>query len=175
VNVVTGSLTRLRVATEADVSELVRIRQTPEVQLRWRGSDVAADIRASIADNELQFLTIEDPAGHIVGAIQWAANDDPDYPHVGIDVFVDPQVHGRGFGSDAIRTLCRHLVSDEHVHRFVIDPAADNTPAIRCYEKVGFRAVGVMRRYERGVDGSLHDGLLMDMLADEIIGDVLPR
>jgi aminoglycoside 6'-N-acetyltransferase len=172
--VVTGSLTRLRAASEADVSELVRIRQTPEVHARWRGADIAADIRESIADEDLQFFTIEDLAGHIVGAIQWAANDDPDYPHVGIDLFVDPQVHGRGLGSDAIRTVCRYLVTDEHVHRFVIDPAADNAPAIRCYEKVGFRSVGIMRRYERGADGSLHDGLLMDMLADEIIDDV-PR
>ena len=28
--------------------------------------------------------------------------------------------------------------------------------------------VGVMRNYERGVDGTWHDGLLMDLLADEL-------
>jgi aminoglycoside 6'-N-acetyltransferase len=28
--------------------------------------------------------------------------------------------------------------------------------------------VGVMRQYERGVDGRWHDNLLMDMLADEL-------
>jgi aminoglycoside 6'-N-acetyltransferase len=33
---------------------------------------------------------------------------------------------------------------------------------------VGFRPVGVMRRYERGPDGVWHDGLLMDMLAGEL-------
>ncbi len=51
----------------------------------------------------------------------------------------------------------------------VIDPAADNQPAIRCYTAVGFRPVGIMRRYERNADGSgWHDGLLMDLLADEL-------
>ena len=50
-------------------------------------------------------------------------------------------------------------------HRLTIDPAAANDRAIRCYAKVGFRPVGVMRAYERGLDGRFHDGLLMDMLA----------
>jgi aminoglycoside 6'-N-acetyltransferase len=52
----------------------------------------------------------------------------------------------------------------------VIDPAADNLAAIRCYTKVGFRPVGVMRQYERSADGSWHDGLLMELLAGEITG-----
>jgi RimJ/RimL family protein N-acetyltransferase len=45
-----------------------------------------------------------------------------------------------------------------------IDPAAANQRAIRCYSAVGFRPVGVMRRYERGADGSFHDGLLMELV-----------
>jgi len=51
----------------------------------------------------------------------------------------------------------------------VIDPAADNEAAIRCYPAVGFRPAGVMRRFERDVDGAgWHDGLLIDLLADEL-------
>ncbi|MEL7210252.1 MAG: GNAT family protein, partial [Actinomycetota bacterium] len=92
---------------------------------------------------------------------------DPDYRHAGIDIFVDPAVHGRGHGTDALRTLCRHLFDVEGHHRLTIDPAADNAAAIRTYEKVGFRPVGRMRAYERGLDGTWHDGLLMDLLADE--------
>jgi aminoglycoside 6'-N-acetyltransferase len=42
--------------------------------------------------------------------------------------------------------------------------------AIRCYSKVGFRPVGILRRSERGPDGSWHDGLLMDLLAEELAG-----
>jgi RimJ/RimL family protein N-acetyltransferase len=36
------------------------------------------------------------------------------------------------------------------------------------YTSVGFRPVGVMRQYERGGDGRFHDGLLMDLLRDEL-------
>ncbi|HEX8759326.1 MAG TPA: hypothetical protein VF734_04960 [Pseudonocardiaceae bacterium] len=42
--------------------------------------------------------------------------------------------------------MARHLVRDRSHHRLVIDPAADNEPAIRCYSAVGFRSVGVLRR-----------------------------
>ena len=32
----------------------------------------------------------------------------------------------------------------------------------------GFQRVGVMRAYERGPDGTFHDGLLLDLLRDEL-------
>lgn len=162
-------MTSLREATDADVEALVRIRETPEVKARWRGIDIDAEVRESIADKELHFLAIEDGSSHVVGAIQWEANDDPEYPHASVDIFLDPAVHGRGLGTDAIRTLCTYLVIEAGFHRLVIDPSADNAAAIRCYEKVGFHRVGVMRAYERDLDGSFHDGLLMDLLADELV------
>jgi aminoglycoside 6'-N-acetyltransferase len=154
---------------ESDVWELVRIRSTPEVKSRWRGEDLAGEIREDLTDTELHVLVIEDHHGRTIGAIQWAASDDPDYPNASVDVFLDPAAHGQGFGTDAVRTLCVHLLTDGGFHRLVIDPAADNAAAIRCYEKVGFRAVGIMRSYERDPDGSFHDGLLMDLLAGEIV------
>jgi aminoglycoside 6'-N-acetyltransferase len=77
-------------------------------------------------------------------------------------------MHGRGLGTDAVRTLSRYLICERGHHRLMIDPAADNAAAIRSYTKVGFRQVGIMRRYERGPDGTWHDGLLMDLLADEL-------
>jgi aminoglycoside 6'-N-acetyltransferase len=107
--------------------------------------------------------------GLVAGAIQWHAEDEPDYRHAGIDIYLDPALHGQGLGADSIRTLARHLIDDHHHHRLVIDPAADNAAAIACYTKVGFRPVGVMRNYERALDGTWHDGLLMDLLAEDLI------
>src|SRR2546423_12378006 len=97
------------------------------------------------------------------------AEEEPDYRHASLDIYVDPAVHGRGIGTDAVRTMCRHLLHDQGHHRLTIDPAADNEPAIRSYAKVGFRPVGILRRPERGPDGTWHDALLMDLLAGEFI------
>jgi aminoglycoside 6'-N-acetyltransferase len=71
--------------------------------------------------------------------------------------------------------LVRHLIFERGHHRLTIDPAADNLAAIRAYERVGFRRVGIMRKYELGPDGSWHDGLLMDMLAEDFQDHGLPR
>jgi aminoglycoside 6'-N-acetyltransferase len=67
-----------------------------------------------------------------------------------------------------VRRVVRLLIDERGHHRVTIDPAADNAAAIRAYEKVGFKPVGIMRAYERdsGGDG-WHDGLLMDLLAGE--------
>ena len=127
-----------------------------------------AAVAEDLAEEGTETFVIEHD-GRVAGAIQWSAEDEPDYRHAGIDIYLDPAVHGRGLGADAVRTLARHLIADRGYHRLVIDPAADNAAAIRCYSKVGFRPVGVMRRYERGLDGTWHDGLLMDLLADELI------
>ncbi len=162
-----GARVTLRPAAETDVEALVAIRSTSGVRARWRGDDLPAEVRADLTSTDHHLLVIIEDGG-IVGGIQWYAEAEADYRHAGIDIFVDPSVHGQGIGTDAVRTLARHLVADHDHHRIVIDPAADNAAAIRCYEKVGFRPVGVMRRYERGLDGSFHDGLLMDLLADEL-------
>ena len=159
----------LRPAGLDDLDAIVAIRSTPEVRSRWRGDDLRAEFLDDIAAPDLHLFTVVDADGTIVGAIQWAAEEDPDYRHANMDMYLHPAVHGRGYGPDAVRTLARQLFEAEGHHRLTIDPAADNAAAIRCYGKVGFRPVGVLRQYERGLDGSWHDGLLMELLAGEII------
>jgi len=107
----------------------------------------------------------------VVGFIQASEELEPDYRHAGIDLFVATDHQGRGLGPEAIRLLARWLIDVRGHHRLTIDPATANRRAIRAYEKVGFRPVGVMRRYERARDGSWHDGLLMDLLASELDAD----
>jgi aminoglycoside 6'-N-acetyltransferase len=68
-----------------------------------------------------------------------------------------------------VRVLCEHLIDDRGFHRLVIDPEVENAAAIACYRKVGFRDVGVMRQYSRDRFGAWKDGLLLDLLADELV------
>ena len=106
--------------------------------------------------------------GRTVGSIQFGQELEPDYRHGTIDLFLDGDHQGRGLGPDAIRTVARYLFDVLGHHRITIDPSAANDRAIRAYERVGFRPIGRMRDYERGPDGTWHDGLLMDMLRHEL-------
>jgi aminoglycoside 6'-N-acetyltransferase len=142
---------------------LLRIHRTPEVARWW---DMPAE--GFPWDEPESFrLTIE-VDGRIAGMIQFAEETEPKYRHASIDLFVDPELHGRGIGTEAVRRVVRMLIDERGHHRITIDPAADNVAAIRVYEKAGFRRVGVMRRSERDPDGQgWHDGLLMELLAGE--------
>jgi aminoglycoside 6'-N-acetyltransferase len=162
-----GLAVTLRLATAEHTPELARIRATPEVRQWWRGDDMEAEVTSDLAEPGSTVFVVEH-AGRVVGSVQYYAEDDKDYRHASIDIYLDPAVRGRGLGGDAVYTLARHLVDDHGHHRLTIDPAVENAAAIACYSKVGFRPVGVLRRYERSLDGSWHDNLLMDLLAEEL-------
>ena len=163
-----GAHVHLRHAARDDIPALVRIRESPEVYEHWRGGDdLRAAVEEDLAEQGIHAYVIEFE-GRVVGWIQWQAEEEPDYRHASIDIYLDPAVRGRGLGPDAVATIARHLVTEHGHHRIEIDPAAHNAAAIRAYTKVGFRPVGITRRSERGPDGTWHDGLLMDLLAEEL-------
>jgi aminoglycoside 6'-N-acetyltransferase len=150
----------------AHVGHLRRILATEPVRRRW-GAETASPGWPFDDPSSVRFAVMV--GGAVRGMVQYTEEDEPAYRHASIDIFLDPAVHNRGLGRDAVGTLARHLVRDRGHHRLTIDPAVDNPAAIRCYAAVGFRPVGVMRRYERDPDGrGWHDGLLMDLLAEEL-------
>jgi aminoglycoside 6'-N-acetyltransferase len=152
----------LRPLAEADAVDLRRIRATPEVARWW---DPPED-DFPWEEPEATRLTVE-VDGRIAGMVQYWEEPEPKYRHAGIDLFLDPALHGRGLGTEVVHRVVRLLIDERGHHRLTIDPAADNAAAIRVYEKAGFRRVGVVRRYERDADGKgWHDGLLMELVAD---------
>ena len=173
-DVITGRLVRLRPATGADLPAFRRILGRPEVA-RWWGDPEAEAQEACAPPDDIRSYAIE-YRGEVVGVIQSWEESTPRYRHAGIDIAVDPDRHRRGIGADAIHALALRLLEVDGHHRLTIDPAAENEPAIRLYRRLGFRPVGVMRGYERHEDGSLHDGLLMELLAGELIAPtVIPE
>ena len=157
----------LRPVEPHDIAPLAAIINEPAVAEWWGDRDTAYVQDEIVGDTETIVWAIE-AAGAVVGLVQAWEEKDADYRHAGIDLFLAANAQGRGLGVEAVRLVARHLIDERGHHRITIDPAAANTRAIRAYEKVGFRPVGVMRQYERGPDGTWRDGLLMDLLAGEL-------
>jgi aminoglycoside 6'-N-acetyltransferase len=162
-----GDRVRLRELADADVERVAEINALPEVARWWR-PESADEIRAKIAADDLATWVVELEGG-LIGYVESYEEVEPDFRHAGLDLFLLPAVHGRGLGRDVVRTVVRHLFEDRRHHRVVIDPALANETAIRSYETVGFRRVGVMRRYWFDhVEQRWADGLLLDLLAGEL-------
>ena len=61
---------------------------------------------------------------------------------------------GRGYGSDALRTMMRWAFRHLNLHRLELSVDPDNAPALRIYRKLGFVDEG-RRREQHFDDGSL--------------------
>ncbi len=153
--------------SEDDLDELYRILLTPEVARWWRPSDRPSLARWLADDDTIRWAVTVD--GVVAGKIQAHEHLDPEYRHAGIDLFLDPAHHGQGLGVEAIRTVARWLIGERGHHRLVIDPARTNERALRCYERVGFSRVGVMRGYWYDhVEQRWADGVLLELLSGEL-------
>jgi aminoglycoside 6'-N-acetyltransferase len=163
-----GPRVTLRPATAADVPPMALIRAEPAIVTWWDDPEPASDA-ATLLGHEAgtEAFVIEVDAA-VVGQIQFFEQPEEAFRHAGIDVFLTGRLHGQGIGREAIGLLAVWLLDVRGHRRLTIDPAAANVAAIRCYAAVGFRPVGTLRQYQRLHDGRLLDGLLMELVRDDL-------
>jgi aminoglycoside 6'-N-acetyltransferase len=167
--VLTGPRVTIRPGGPDDVPRLRAILAEPSVAQWWGEPDPASVIEDDLRGDADSVLLVMEIGGEVAGGIQYSEENEPMYRHAGIDIYLGSGFQGQGAGREAVTLLARYLFEQRGHHRITIDPAAANERAIRSYASVGFRPVGVLRQYERGPDGTFHDGLLMDLLRDELI------
>jgi aminoglycoside 6'-N-acetyltransferase len=161
-----GDAVTLRPYDRTDLPTLLRLVNHPAVAAWWGTYDEAA-LRDELTDDRLTVWTIV-VDGSPAGVVQAMEEDEPDYRHVSLDIFLSAELQGRGLGAEALRTVLRHMFEERGHHRATIDPAVENERAIHSYTAIGFRPVGTLRRAERAPDGRWRDALLMDLLSDEL-------
>src|SRR5690349_12976101 len=108
----------LRPLAEADAAELLRIHRTPEVRRWWDDPEPGFPWAEPTST---RFTIVVD--GRVAGLVQCWEEPEPKYRHAGIDIFLDPELHGQGIGSEAVRRVVRLLVEERGHHRITIDPA----------------------------------------------------
>ena len=164
-----GRQVTLRPTELDDATALAEILAEPAVARWWGVFDLERVTAELIVGDPEEIPFVIEHEGEVVGYIQAVEENEPEFRSAGIDLFLRTDAQGLGLGPDAILALAAHLVDARGHHRLTIDPAADNVRAIAAYAKLGFRPVGVMRRYQRIADGRWVDALLMDLLAEELV------
>jgi len=84
---------------------------------------------------------------------------------VGIAI-MDAHYRGRGLGTEALDQAAEYAFRELEVNYLVLTVFPDNTPAIRSYEKVGFKTTEVLAESWELPDGSFTDMWVMELTRD---------
>lgn len=77
---------------------------------------------------------------------------------------------GKGYGTDAVRTMCRFLFQRFGLRRIQLDTWPGNVRALKAYAKVGFQVEGRLREALR-VNGQPMDQMILGLLRHELLED----
>jgi aminoglycoside 6'-N-acetyltransferase len=160
-----GERVTLRPLEDADLDPLAAIIREPSVARWWGESDEPERLRDNLRMDGDAFVIEFD--GELAGWLGFVEETEPEYRSVAFDISLSERFQGKGLGPDALRTLIRWFAEERGHHRFTIDPNAGNERAIKAYEAVGFRVVGITRKAEL-IEGEWTDGLFMDLLIEEL-------
>ena len=145
---------KLRRATLADVDVLEYWDTQPHVIAAggaWDEFDWATELERKVTWRKLLIAEFD---GRPIGVLQIIdPTDEEDHywgdiapGHRAIDIWIgEVDCLGQGHGTAMMRSAIERCFDDPSVHSIVIDPLADNTRAIRFYERQGF--VRVERRF----------------------------
>jgi RimJ/RimL family protein N-acetyltransferase len=160
----------------------VRQLQDPEVRrgLRLDRAPTLEEEEAFIervgpSRDDLVLALCERDGGRLLGVVGLHAVD-RENRHAQLGIFVgEPADWNRGFGTEATRLVVEHAFTGLGLNRVWLHVFPDNAPAVRVYEKLGFRREGLLRQHQRR-GGAWLDVLVMAMLRSEwqLVGPPAP-
>lgn len=116
----------------------------------------------STGDSSLLLIVASAQGGQPYGYIQ-ATGIDAISRRCEIGVIVAAQYQGKGFGGEALDIFMRLMWQVFGVTKFFLQVRADNAPAIKLYERLGFKRAGLLERHFF-FDNSWFDVVLMERL-----------
>ena len=133
-----GDRVELRSVKQSDFDVLFRWLNDPEVYRWWGGMPIDSDVirqkYLGLRRPQVDGFIIEVTGVPIGYAQRHQTRDDEG----GIDLFLVPEMRGRGYGSDAVRALIEYLIQVEGWKRITVDPEQDNISAQHFWRKLGF-------------------------------------
>lgn len=133
-----GDRVELRSVKQNDFELLFRWLNDPEVYRWWGGVPIDSDVVRQ------KYVGLRRPhvEGYIIEAsgvpIGYAQRHQTGESEGSIDLFLVPDMRGRGYGSDAVRALVEYLTQVGGWKRITVDPEKENILAQIFWRKLGF-------------------------------------
>ncbi len=126
--------------------ELARFDAAPPLRLPFADFARHWEMDMRFSDVPQRNLAIEDEAGQRIGNVMYY-NLDRWRKEAEIGISIGRREYwGRGYGSDAVRALARHLFRTTDLRRLYLHTLDWNVRAQRAFQKAGFRPCGVAHR-----------------------------
>ncbi|MDT8910582.1 GNAT family N-acetyltransferase [Amycolatopsis sp. PS_44_ISF1] len=171
-----GELVRLRALEPSDAEPLYRWVNDWELG-RWMNNShphSLDQIRKLCEDRKVNtyaqvVLGIERIAdGRLLGVVD-LRDAEPEQGRAEVDIYIGDREHqGGGYGTEALRLMCRYGFTVMRLHLIALWVVAENEAARHVYRKLGFVEDGRHRECFRGQDGRYHDMYLMSLLEGEL-------
>ncbi len=137
-----------------------------EAHTPWPLAATAAGIENAISRGEHVFGVVDRAGDRLIGRVLLFNVNLVDRTAM-CGIFIgEADYRGRGYGAEALRLLLDYAFNLLNLQSVMLGVLEFNTPALRCYEKVGFRPIG-RRRQARTIAGRSYDEIYMDILAEE--------
>jgi RimJ/RimL family protein N-acetyltransferase len=168
-----GGLVRLRAVEEDDLPTINRMFNDPEVQqtlaVNWPGPvEVTRKWWEGTRKNpRTATFAIETVSGELVGVCS-LEDASPSVRSAALGIWIGTPFWDRGYGTDAVRTLCRFGFREMNLQRIGLSVYDTNPRAAHVYEKVGFKEEGRALR-AHFIGGRHVDVMRMGLLAEDLI------
>ncbi len=170
-----GRLIRLRAREPEDEPQLHQWFNDPDVteflSLRYPVSHhvekAFLDRASNVGYYNANFAIVTRSEGNMIGGCGFEKVS-PEDRHAELGIAIGDRAYwDGGYGTDAMRALCRFGFDIMNLHRIQLDVYAGNLRAQHVYEKVGFR-VEVRKRQAIYKFGAYQDVLVMGLLEGEL-------
>jgi RimJ/RimL family protein N-acetyltransferase len=158
---IVGERVTLRRFERDDLVHVRRWLDDPELRA-WIG------VRSPLSEREAAewFESVDGEHDRVVGEAGLLRMD-PVWRTTDMTVIVgEPEARGKGYGTEAGRLLLDFAFQYMGFHRVAIGVVGFHEPALRFWERLGFRREGVQREGYL-LDGAFHDFVMMSILEDE--------
>ncbi|MFC2172295.1 GNAT family N-acetyltransferase [Acidobacteriota bacterium] len=118
---------------------------------------------------ELGFRAVNADTGEIVGLLHAVLDHWNSLAHIQ-QIIVVKNLRGKGIGTEILTRFNERCFTELRLHRVQLFVDNDNTEAIACYKKAGFKTEGLMRDASKVEDGWV-SWYSMSLLADEWLPD----